>query len=191
MRVIRGVSERPKNDTTRFRRNNWKCSATAVTFLLPLILLSLAGTISSRVLADLVSKTAFPKSSFSLTKWPEKTGDKVARFVFDRLNEKNMISQDRGMANELLKLVRANLTVDLKAGVDVHCLWCMAHRLNLVVKDFKEVENINFVIRFAKWITASDRLVSYSAFLRTYPRQKRRKRSLRLPRRDGFTTGTR
>ena len=112
----------------------------------------------------------------------EKTGDKVARFIFDRLNEKgcdfsklvsitsdgakNMISQDYGMANELIKLVRTNLTVDLNVGVDVHCIWCMAHRLNLVAQDFKEVPNINFVIMFVKWLTASDRLVSYSLFSR-------------------------
>ena len=42
-------------------------------------------------------------------------------------------------------------------------------------QDFKEVENINYVIKFAKWITASDRLVSYTAFLKSNPPQEKNK----------------
>ena len=137
----------------------------------------------------------------------ETTGQKMAKFVVGKLEEKNcdfskmvsvttdgaanMIGQNSGMANEIVKLMNEKMNTNRRIGVDVHCLWCMAHRLNLVVQDFKEVENINFVIKFAKWITASERLVNYSAFLRTNPRQKRRKRSLCRPRRDGSTIGTR
>ena len=67
------------------------------------------------------------------------------------------------------------MNANRRVGLDVHFVWCMAHRLNLVVQDFKEVENINFVIKFAKWITASERLVSYSVFLQMNPRQKKEK----------------
>ena len=77
-----------------------------------------------------------------------------------------MISQERGMANELLKLVKTKQNIDLTIGVDVYCLWCIDHGLNLVTQDFKEVPGINFVITFVKWLTASDKLVSYSIFSR-------------------------
>ena len=120
----------------------------------------------------------------------ETTGRKMARFVVDKLEKNcdltkmvsittdgasNMIGQNAGMANEIVKLVNERTNGNKRIGVDVHCLWCMAHRLNLVAQDFKEVENINFVIKFAKWITASDRLVSYSAFLKTNPPPEKKK----------------
>ena len=110
----------------------------------------------------------------------ETTGSELARFVFDKLAGKNcdfsklisittdgasnMIGQARGMANELLRMMYEKRGLNRRLGVDVHCLWCLDHRLNLIAQDFKEVENTNFVIRFLKWITASDRLVSYTAF---------------------------
>ena len=72
----------------------------------------------------------------------------------------------------------------------MHSMWCIAHRLNLVVQDFREVENINFVIKFAKWITAGDRLVSFSAFVKTNPQPEKRKRHLHPPRPGGSPTGT-
>ena len=75
----------------------------------------------------------------------------MARFVFDKLEEKNcdftkmvsittdgatnMIGQDRGMANEMMKLVNEK-TLNKTIGIDVHSMWCIAHRLNLVAKDF-------------------------------------------------------
>ena len=66
--------------------------------------------------------------------------------------------------------------MNLRRGVDVFCLWCLDHRLNLVAKDFVSVENINFVMMFLKWLTANDRLVKYSRFVRTnFPYEKRRK----------------
>ena len=91
-----------------------------------------------------------------------------------------MIGQNTGMANEMVKLANEKHHLNKMIGVDVHCLWCIAHRLNLVAQDFKEVENINFVIKFAKWITASDRLVSYTAFLKTRHPNKKEKDSATL-----------
>ena len=112
----------------------------------------------------------------------ETTGLNIARFIFDRLSEKNcdftklisittdgasnMIGQTHGMANELLRMANEKCGSNRRLGVDVHSLWCLDHRLNLVVQDFKEVENINFVLKFLKWFTTSDRLVSYTAFAR-------------------------
>ena len=87
----------------------------------------------------------------------------------------NMIGQNTGMANEIVKLANEKDHLNKRIGVDVHCLWCIAHRLNPVAQDFKEVDNINFVIKFAKWITASDRLVSCWAFLQMNPQREKEK----------------
>ena len=92
----------------------------------------------------------------------ETTGKQLAKFVFDKLEEKNcdfskmvsittdgatnMIGQERGMANEMMKFVKEKHHLDKRIGVDVHCLWCIAHRLNLMAQDFMEVENINYAI---------------------------------------------
>ena len=77
-----------------------------------------------------------------------------------------MISQERGMASELIKMANEKQNINMAIGVDVHCLWCIDHRLNLVTQDCKEVPGINFVIKFAKWLTANDRLVSWTIFSR-------------------------
>ena len=112
----------------------------------------------------------------------ETTGQYLARFVFEKLDEKNcdfsklisittdgasnMIGREHGMANEMVMLVNQKLNTPKRIGVDIHCLWCIDHRLNLVAQDFKDVPNINYVIKFLKWITASDRLTSYTSFAR-------------------------
>ena len=71
-----------------------------------------------------------------------------------------MIGQFSGMANEIVKTVNENYGTARRIGADVHSVWCIDHRLNLVARDFEDVPNINFVITFIDWITASDRLVS-------------------------------
>ena len=136
----------------------------------------------------------------------ETTGRDLARFVFEKLNEKNcdfsklisittdgasnMIGQERGMANEMVKLVNEKMNAPKRIGVDVHCLWCIDHRLNLVAQDFKEVPNINYVIKFLKWITASDRLVCYTSFSRMRFPNIKKKKIPPPPKRDGSSTGT-
>ena len=80
-----------------------------------------------------------------------------------------MVSPQRGMANEIVKMADDAFRMNRMIGVDVHCLWCIDHKLNLVARNFKDVPNINFVITFIDWITARDRLVSYTAFVRANP----------------------
>ena len=63
-------------------------------------------------------------------------------------------------------MVNEKYHLNKRIGIDVHRLWCLDHRLNLVAQVFREVPNINFDIRFVKWITAGDRLVSYTACAR-------------------------
>ena len=80
------------------------------------------------------------------------------------------------MANEIVKMANEEFHMNRRIGVDVHCLWCVDHRLNLVARDFEKVPNINFVIRFIDWITARDRLVSYTAFVKSntdFPKKKK------------------
>ena len=112
----------------------------------------------------------------------ETTGHGLARFVFMKLLEKqcdfsklvsittdgakNMISQQRGLASEIVQMANNQLGTTKRIGVDVHCLWCIDHRLNLVARDFNKVPNINFEILSIDWITAKDRLVSYTAFVK-------------------------
>ena len=109
------------------------------------------------------------------------TGQDSARFVFGKLNEKccdfsklvsittdgasNMTSKACGLASEMVRLINGKLNTNKGIGVDAHCLWCIDHRLNLVAQDFTKVPNINFVMTFIRWITASDRLVSYTLFV--------------------------
>ena len=80
------------------------------------------------------------------------------------------------MANEIIRMANEKHHTNKRIGVDVHCLWCIDHRLNLVAQDFKEVENINFVNKFLKWITAGDRLASYTSFVAMrFPNDKKKK----------------
>ena len=102
---------------------------------------------------------------------------------------KNMIGQNRGLANEMVTMANERYGTTRRIGTDVHSVWCIDHRLNLVTKDFNEVPNINYVIAFIDWITANQRLVSYSAFARSHQTTKKKK-SPRLPRRDGSSTGS-
>ena len=121
----------------------------------------------------------------------EKSGRGLANYVYGKMNErgcdfsklvsittdgaKNMISQDCGLASELIKTVNEQKNTNLQLGNDVHAVWCIDHRLNLVAQDFQEVENINFVLMFIRWITGSDRLVSFTAFARTHQETKTKK----------------
>ena len=79
---------------------------------------------------------------------------------------KNMIGQNHGMANEMVKMAKEKCGTSRLIGADINAVWCIDHRLNLVAQDFNEVPNINFVITFIDWITASERLVSFTAFAR-------------------------
>ena len=88
---------------------------------------------------------------------------------------KNMIGQNRGLANEMVNMANEKYGTTRRIGTDVHSVWCIDHRLNLVVKDFNEVPNINYVIVFIDWITANQRLVSYTAFARWHQSPKKKK----------------
>ena len=86
------------------------------------------------------------------------TGEEVAAFVFDSLKVYNaqfkklssiatdgasaMIGQANGMISHFKRLVATELGT---VGCPFNHVWCLAHRLNLVIRDFQNVPNINSV----------------------------------------------
>ena len=76
----------------------------------------------------------------------------------------------------MVKMANEKCGTSRRIGADVHCLWCIDHRLNLVAQDFNRVPNINFVIKFIDWITGADRLVSYTAFARRNSQMPKKKK---------------
>ena len=46
-----------------------------------------------------------------------------------------------------------------------HSVWCFAHRLNLVTRDFMDLKGVNIVKAFADWLSEGRRQVSYKTFL--------------------------
>ena len=101
-----------------------------------------------------------------------------------------MISQQHGMANEIVQMTNRELGTTKRIGVDVHCLWCIDHRLNLFAMDFNKVPNINFVITFIDWITAKDMLVSYTAFVKARQETTKKEKIPHPLTQDGFSTET-
>ena len=70
----------------------------------------------------------------------------------------SMIGSTNGMSAHLRRLFAR------KYGQQ-HCkmesLWCFAHRLNLVIRDFQHVDYINSVIRFCDLFTTKRRAICY------------------------------
>ena len=48
---------------------------------------------------------------------------------------------------------------------DFHTVWCLAHRLNLVTRDFMNLKGPNIVKSFSDWIADSRRQTAYKTFL--------------------------
>ena len=107
------------------------------------------------------------------------TGQDLAAFVFNRLKQMNaplsklvslstdgascMIGQDNGMFSCFKRLVQQDIG---PVNCDINHVWCLAHRLNLVIRDFQNVENINSVFRFCDWVTQKRKAVAYKRFVR-------------------------
>ena len=117
------------------------------------------------------------------------TGQELADFVFRRLQRNNvplaklvsvatdgahnMVGQINGMVSHLKRLVQHTLG-EITPTFD-H-VWCLAHRLNLVIGDFRDVPNIKGVFLFADWFTSKRKAVVYKKWLRaTYPDQRVKK----------------
>ena len=108
------------------------------------------------------------------------TGEELADYVIYRLKRfnaplsklvsiatdgaHNMVGQFNGLATILKRLVQRELGVDTPTFQHV---WCLAHRLNLIITDFQNVRNINYVFLFADWFTSKRKAVVYKKWLRT------------------------
>ena len=106
------------------------------------------------------------------------TGVELAQFVFNRLKQynvpfaklisvasdgaKNMIGADNGMVSHLNRLVKQELGADHTPFKNI---WCLAHRLNLVITDFEQVPYINSVFLFANWFSTKRKAVQYNKWL--------------------------
>ena len=132
------------------------------------------------------------------------TGQELADFVFRRLQRNNvplaklvsvatdgahnMVGQINGMVSHLKRLVQHTLG-EITPTFD-H-VWCLAHRLNLVIGDFRDVPNIKGVFLFADWFTSKRKAVVYKKWLRaTYPDQRVKKITTPSETRWSFYSGS-
>ena len=111
------------------------------------------------------------------------TGNELAQFVFDKLKQfkvpfeklvsvasdgaKNMIGAVNGMIPNLKRLIKQEINVD---HAPFKSVWCLAHRLNLVITDYMRVPYINSVFLFADWFTSKRKAVQDKKWLsQKYP----------------------
>ena len=106
------------------------------------------------------------------------TGEELGHFVYNKLKQynvpfsklvsvasdgaKNMIGAVNGMIPHLSRLIRQECHVDQAPFKNI---WCLAHRLNLVITDFTRVPYINSVFLFANWFTTKRKAVQYKKWL--------------------------
>ena len=66
------------------------------------------------------------------------------------------------MVAHLKELVRAEVGPDT---LMFDSIWCMSHRVNLVVRGFEEVDYIKDVLEFADWFSTRRKAVAYRKWL--------------------------
>ena len=117
------------------------------------------------------------------------TGQELAAFVFGRLQRNdvpfaklvsvatdgayNMLGRFNGMVSHLKRLVQQALGVVTPTFDHV---WCLAHRLNLVIRDFQDVPDIKHVLLFADLFRSKRKAVVYKKWLRSADRDRRFKK---------------
>ena len=112
---------------------------------------------------------------------PQSTGSGVALFIFNKLVEReapfeklvsvstdgatNMIGGNVGMTACLKRLIQQYCSSNQIQFNDFHSVWCFAHRMNLITKDFLENKGVNIVKTFADWFSDRRRQATYKSFL--------------------------
>ena len=123
----------------------------------------------------------------SLTQFPlffavchASTGEELATYVLHKLKQKkiplsklscvttdganNMTGKHNGMVVHLRDMIRAEVG---EQNSEFQSIWCLSHRLNLVVRDFESVDHIKNVLKFADWFSSKRKAVAYkNGFLR-------------------------
>ena len=105
------------------------------------------------------------------------TGHDLASLVFNRLRRlnapfhklvsistdgaSNMVGQYNGMFQCFKSLVQQELG---SVSCSLTQVWCLAHRINLVISDFDNVDDINSVFRFCDWFSQKRKAVEYKKF---------------------------
>ena len=117
------------------------------------------------------------------------TGQNLASFIFNRLKQinapfSNLFSLSTGGASNMVGrfngLLQCFKTLVQQEHGTIPCaisqVWCLAHRLNLVIRDFQDVKNINSVFDFCDWFTEKRKAVTYRKFLREKYQERRFKK---------------
>ena len=73
-----------------------------------------------------------------------------------------MIGDENGMVALLERKIQ-NHCHDF--SLRISNVWCLSHRLNLVVGDMKKMDHIESVFKFADWITKKRRAAAYTRWL--------------------------
>ena len=117
------------------------------------------------------------------------TGEEHAQFMSNRLKAmnaplskfcgvttdgaSNMMGPANGMVRHLRLLIQRELGV---LSTTFNHVWCLAHRLNLVVADFQKIPYINSVLIFARWFSSKRKTVAYRKWLKqSFPNSRFKK----------------
>ena len=73
-----------------------------------------------------------------------------------------MVGKDNGMTVCLKRLIQHDMGNE---SCSFHSIWCMSHRLNLVVRGFERVEHIKDVLKFSDWFASRRKAVSFRRWL--------------------------
>ena len=132
------------------------------------------------------------------------TGNGIAELVINKLLEHgvqfeklvsdstdgagNMVGRLSGMTTTLKELIRQHCTHAHVPFKEFHSVWCIAHRLNLVTRDFLDSRGIYVVKAFCDWVSqGEDRPhTSCSSLRATSENGSKRSHSLLIP--DGCFT---
>ena len=109
------------------------------------------------------------------------TGNNMAAFVFFKLLEnnarfeklvaittdgaKNMTGRDNGMVAILKRTKHNHCQARGINSFPIQTVWCFAHRINLVAKDFLTLKGVDFVKSFCEWFTWKRRQINNKRFL--------------------------
>ena len=111
------------------------------------------------------------------------SGEETASFLLSKLLEKkavfsklvslttdgarNMIGSERGLFACFCHLLKTTDTLEKDRIDQFQNIWCFAHRMNLVTRDLREVQNMNDVLTLSDRITNRMVAVCYRKFLKT------------------------
>ena len=106
------------------------------------------------------------------------TGEDMASFLFQRLKQmhtpfsklssvvtdgaNNIIGRENGTVSNLKRLIQNETRND---DFSFPSVWCMSHRLNLVVRGFEIVDNIKHFLKFSDWFASKRKAVAYRRWL--------------------------